>query len=59
MANPRAERRRKAKDAVKNASDRADQAVEQINDNPQVIEAIEALRDEINAVEEFLNIEVE
>lgn len=58
MVDPRVRRRQKTKDEIKDASDRTDNALANVNGNPKMIEAIEALRDEIDAIEEFLSIEV-
>ena len=55
--NPGARRRKQAKDKVRQARDRADTALENVNGNPQTIEAIEALHSELDALEEFLNFE--
>lgn len=53
----RARRRKQAKYKVKQARNRADTALENVNGNPQMIEAIEALHEQLDALEEFLNVE--
>jgi len=53
------EKREKLVNQVQDASDAADQAISQINGNPQMIQAIEALRDELNALEEAINLDIE
>ena len=53
----RTERRQEAKEQVKNARERTEQAISEANGNPDLINVVRQLQDELQAVEDFLNID--
>lgn len=55
----RAERRKQARKQVRQARQKSEKQVEEMQGNPAVQEAVKALQEEITAVEQFLNIEVQ
>lgn len=55
----RREKRERLARKVKTAGDKADAAIEEINGNPSMTEAVACLRDYCDAVAEALNLDID